>query len=397
MKTVPRIRLSQEEYDIIQNLRATGEKPEMTDTSTQGYKKIDYFPAVGDDDKIMNIDQYCEHWGLPRDDVHSYKLVTHTGTPYYNIAFKEHLETSMTVEDFEGIVNELFKKHTSKDDSEPIVAVEPTHSADRLVTTDIHVGMDPNPNGQSLYGGKWDEEAIIERVEEMVGYVIDNSRSDVLYLDDLGDLQDGWESYTARHDHRLQQNMDSERAFDVATTVKVEMVKMLKPHYKTILMTNICNDNHGGAFAYVTNQYIKGVLELMYPSEVVVNNVRKFMGHYKLLNRWKVLSHGKDEEFMRAGMPVVPKPEHIDKIEDYCKANGLMDGSPIDFCKGDSHQMLFDFCSSDEINYHNYPAFSPSSGYVQTNFKKGRSGFVFENYTSDGYVNIHPYFFEWKD
>ena len=397
MSTTPRIRLRPDEYQMILRYRETGEIPDVTDiktdTGTQGYKKDDYFPAVGDDGKIMNIDQYCEHWGLPREDVHSYKLVTHTGTPYYNIAFKEHLETSMTVEDFESIVDNLFKKHSSTDDSDPLVGFEPKFGADRLVVTDIHVGMDPNPNGQSLYGGSWTEADIIKRVDEMAQYVIDNAQSDMLYLDDLGDLQDGWESYTARHDHRLQQNMDSERAFDVATSVKVRLVKILKPHYKVIVMNNVCNDNHGGAFAYVTNQYIKGVLELMF-DDVFVNNIRKFMGHYRLLNRWKVISHGKDEEFMKAGMPVVPKPEHIDKIEAYCKANGIMDGSPIDFCKGDSHQMLFDFCSSDEINYHNYPAFSPSSGYVQTNFKKGRSGFVFENYTLDGHVNIHPYFFK---
>jgi hypothetical protein len=39
----------------------------------------------------MSIDEYCEHYKLPRTDISSYKLVSHTGTPFYNIVFKENV------------------------------------------------------------------------------------------------------------------------------------------------------------------------------------------------------------------------------------------------------------------------------------------------------------------
>jgi len=42
---------------------------------------------------MMDIDEYCNHYKLPRKDVKSYKLVSHTGTPFYNIQFKENIET----------------------------------------------------------------------------------------------------------------------------------------------------------------------------------------------------------------------------------------------------------------------------------------------------------------
>ena len=35
---------------------------------------------------------------------------------------------------------------------------------------------------------------------------------------------------------------------------------------------------------------------------------------------------------------------------------------------------------SDDFDYYNYPAGSPSSQWVQNNFKKGRRGFVIENF-----------------
>jgi hypothetical protein len=35
---------------------------------------------------------------------------------------------------------------------------------------------------------------------------------------------------------------------------------------------------------------------------------------------------------------------------------------------------------SDDFYYYNYPALSPSSQWVQNNFKKGRRGFVIESF-----------------
>ena len=49
-------------------------------------------------------------------------------------------------------------------------------------------------------------------------------------------------------------------------------------------------------------------------------------------------------------------------------------------------------CGSDDFDYYNYPAASPSSQWVQNNFKKGRKGFVLE--TFKGLTNtIKPIFY----
>ena len=37
--------------------------------------------AWNDEGYMMDIDQYCSHYQLPRADVKEYKLVSHTGTP----------------------------------------------------------------------------------------------------------------------------------------------------------------------------------------------------------------------------------------------------------------------------------------------------------------------------
>ena len=56
-----------------------------------------------------------------------------------------------------------------------------------------------------------------------------------------------------------------------------------------------------------------------------------------------------------------------------------------------------DMSSSDDFNYISYPAFSPSSEFIQTNYKKGRSGYVIQQghfYKEE--VVIKPVFFDWS-
>lgn len=267
---------------------------------------------------------------------------------------------------------------------------------DRIVYTDTHIGMDPNPNGFSLYGGKWDEAELMSRLQDMVNHTIANQSSNTLIIDDLGDFVDGWDNKTVRREHDLEQNMDNQKMFDVGLSFKVKMVDLLSKHYKKIICHNVCNDNHAGAFGYVINSAFKEIVSLKHENVEVIN-YRKFIDHYSLGDYTFVISHGKDETKMKRGFPAKIDPATIEKIDNYIKENYLFQkGVEIEFSKGDSHQYLFDYSSSDVFNYFNFPAFSPSSMWVQGNYKKGKSGFVMFNYLRSQVITI-PHFFSWKD
>jgi hypothetical protein len=60
-------------------------------TKPNDYKKPLVLSAWSNSGVMMSIDEYCEHYKLPRTDISSYKLVSHTGTPFYNIVFKENV------------------------------------------------------------------------------------------------------------------------------------------------------------------------------------------------------------------------------------------------------------------------------------------------------------------
>jgi hypothetical protein len=265
---------------------------------------------------------------------------------------------------------------------------------DRLVYTDTHIGMNVNPEGNSLYGGKWDAEELFVRLKTIINHVVSHQKSNVLYIDDLGDYMDGWDGQTARKGHDLPQNMSNQAAFDCGISFKVQMVDELIKYYDKIHIRNVCVDNHSADFGYIVNSAFKVIVELKYPHNVFVTNQRKFIDHYKVANFTFILTHGKDDKNLKFGFKPKLDDVHEKKINEYIDVNYLFrQGSFIEFSKGDSHQYLFDSTPS-KFNYYNYPALSPSSDWVQTNFARGKSGFVFFNYTENS-KETKEYLFDW--
>jgi len=343
------------------------------------------------------IDEACVNTGVNKSNVPY--LWIKTGNESVNVRNPNYIptETKEVSDLLDGFIDR-FKDLVS--DIKPIKREFEDQEAffDKLVFTDVHIGMNPNPDGYSMYGGKWDENELMLKYNELIQHVFKNKLSNVLYIDDLGDYLDGWDGKTVRREHDLPQNMDNQKAFDVAVKFKIKLIEDLIIHYNKIYLHNICEDNHAGAFGYVVNSAVKMYLEAKYPENVVVTNQRKFIDHYTVNNVTFITSHGKDSKNLKFGFKPVLDSIQIEKIHNYIFEHRLnLPNQIIEFCKGDSHQLKIDESSSDLFNYNNYMAFSPSSNWVQTNFKKGRSGFVFYNYYEDGSKSQHNHYFKWNN
>ena len=261
---------------------------------------------------------------------------------------------------------------------------------DRLVYTDVHVGMEVNQNGYSLYDGAWNELELNKRLETMVAQTLINKQSDTLIIHELGDFMDGYDAVTTRGGHSLPQNMDNQKAFDVGLSFKIKIIDALIPYYNSIECINICNDNHAGSFGYIVNSAFKAYIELKYEN-VKVTNQRKFIDHYIVENRCFILTHGKDDKNMKFGFKPHLDAVQIEKIKNYIDEYRLHYFT-IEFSKGDSHQLLLDFTSSSAFEYQNFGAFSPPSDWVKTNFKNTNSSFIVFNYY-ENQKSINPIIF----
>jgi hypothetical protein len=269
-----------------------------------------------------------------------------------------------------------------------------TKTFDRIVFTDTHVGMETDAEGIAPYATKWDANALFSRINIMVNEMLKNKKSDVLYIDDLGDYMDGFDGLTTRGGHKLPQNMTNHDAFDNGLKAKIMLVDELSKHYEYITVNNVNNDNHSASFGYTVNSAFKQICDVKYDN-VEVHNHKSFLSYYFVGNHCFVITHGKDAKHMKFGFK--PQLDHKTtyKIDQFLKNEKIYKKAEfIEISKGDSHQCLFDMCSSDDFDYFCYPALSPSSEWVQTNFTKGRSGFVTMTISVDSNdKTVKPYFF----
>jgi hypothetical protein len=329
--------------------------------------------AWNDEGYMMDIDKYCEHYQLPRHDIKSYKLVSHTGTPYYNILFKDN-EIIEDVDLLVSISNLLIDVPKVK-----LIKRPDSKLTDRLIYTDVHVGMDASRKDLAQYAMDWNKDELFKRVNIMVSEVVANKTSNTIIVDELGDYMDGYNAQTTRGGHHLPQNMTNEECFDSGLTAKMILVKELSKHWDYVVFNNICEDNHAGSFGYIVNSAFKSLCEVSF-NNVEVNNFQKFINHYFIGSHCHVITHGKDSRNLKFGFKPHLDPKQIEKIDQYLKNEKIYNKAEfIEFTKGDSHQYLMDCASTDDFDYFNVMAFSPSSEWVQTNFKKGRSGFVMQS------------------
>ncbi|MCT4263334.1 hypothetical protein HZP32_14550 [Elizabethkingia anophelis] len=263
---------------------------------------------------------------------------------------------------------------------------------DRLVFADVHIGMDASDGGKSLYDLTWTKEDILSNLQNMINHTVSNQKSNKLYIVDLADFLDGYNGQTTRGGHELPQNMSNREAFDLGLQFKTVLLESLLPYYDEIIFHNVNNDNHAGSFAEILNSAFKTYVDKVYPGVEVINQ-DKFLD-YTIVDKYCfVTTHGKDNKHMKHGFKAKLDTAQINKITEYLEAKDLINkGYDIIFEKGDSHQYIFDTASSDIFKYYNFPAFSPSSNWVQTNFKKGKSGFVLFNYYENR-KSINDYFF----
>lgn len=370
-----------------------------TETETNQYKpELSNMPSAwcAEKGRFYTIEEFCDVYGLDKNSVKSSKLVSHNASHMtYNIAFFNEEEEAIL--DVDKHLDEVIQKYI-----EPVPSnvagniLNNNEWFDRLVYSDVHVNMNVNgKEGDALYEGKWDEEEVLKRLDLMIEHVKTFKKSNTLVITDLGDFLDGLSGQTTRKGHELPQNTNDKDAFELALKFKIKLVDSLVNDFDTIICNNITNDNHAGLFSYFVSSAVEKILTQRYSGKVKVNTMKRFINHYSIGKHTFVEMHGKDIGEMKFGFKPKLDAVQADKLDQYCKEYKLYNGNYIEVSKGDSHQAIYDDTTSNDFSYYNYPAFSPPSNWVKTNYSNTRSGFNFFNIHKEKNLKISiPYWFE---
>lgn len=155
---------------------------QITETNQYPTKADMKLSALRPDGKIMSPKEFMKAYGLDPADVKSYKLVTHTGTPYYNIASKTaDDELEMDISEVKEIIQEYMKALPP--------ANPPTYklSGKRVMVvtlSDIHFGAYVR---DLIRTQDYSLDILVGKLRDMVGVINAHGASEV-HVHILGDL-----------------------------------------------------------------------------------------------------------------------------------------------------------------------------------------------------------------
>jgi len=330
--------------------------------------------------KIPEFNRHLEKLGIEEEDVKSVKFwQTHGGETRYSVVTKNE---GVELPSLEDVTKELLagimptKLPKIKDFTETTLVV---------FLSDKHIGA--LTKKEAMYDNAYGEEELQDRLITVVSeiantYTLNSDFAfDKLVLIDLGDAMDGYNGQTTRGGHTLPQNMTNKEAFEVFVSLHKAFYNalFLSGFAKSYSVYHVTNSNHGGEFEHFATRCLQEYLKCKYP-EVTIEILDKFITPVSISGHTYLLSHGKDTEDMKHGLPLCLDAKTENYIKDYVLEKGISTKN-LHFIKGDLHQASTQW--GKHFRYRNVPSVYGSSKWIMTNFGNTKPGCSFDMIEGD--------------
>ncbi len=285
----------------------------------------------------------------------------------------------------ERTIAEAIKDIISDSGIRPYEPIEVKPEREELINgilSDMHVGLNPNPNRRAMYPVEYGPGIFRDNMNKFYGSLKGNVDQlgpvSMMGILDLGDGMDGMHKLTTRGGHELEQNLDNIDQFQTFVGEKLRLAENLihSGMAKRYIFNNVSNDNHAGDFAAIANMTIQMILERSYPKEVVMFRVmHKPLEHFIYGDHAYIVMHGKDQQYQFKGLPLILNPQtekYIRAYIDYHKITSRF----IHVLKGDLHQNAYSRCQL--FDYRSLCSFAPPSQWVSSNFPGSYSGYAIQ-------------------
>jgi len=299
-------------------------------------------------------------------------------------------------------VESAIKKIVDRQDIQLIDYTPPKKSnkqAIKLTISDSHIGMNPDDNG--LFQYEYNQDIYMQSLNKVFASIKKehgiHSTFDLMLIDDLGDMADGWNGYTTRGGHELPQNMTNAEVFEICVEGKLQLIrKIINANIaKKVILRCVTNDNHAGDFGLIINLAIKRIINQMYDKKIIeVDILTKFLEHRTYGDHCFILTHGKDKKHMKSGLPLSLNDSASRFLNDYIDHYGI-NSKYVHVEKGDLHQIGYQ--KTKRFDYRNFMSFAPPSSWIQHNFGDTYSGYSIQIVPKNNNEISHTdYFLDYK-
>jgi len=323
-----------------------------------------------------------------------------TTSPYGGAWIKLKKKEKIYEEEHLDKLTELLKKELN-----PIKYRQPETTNDKalfIYGSDKHIGALTKED--SIYTNKYDREVMRQRIViKTLAIIQDNiqlhGEFDSLYIMDLGDALDGFNQKTTgglrgTSSHTLPQQLNNREQHDYYVELHKELFDsiMACTFAKNVYFVATSNSNHGGDFEYGAMRNLETYLNIKFPDIKTYVSFKAY-NHFVYGEHCIIFGHGKDDEDMKNGLPLVLNDKVSNVIADYIRVNKLEDYN-VTFVSGDLHQSAETYAKN--FRYKKVLSQYGSSKWMHTNFGSGSPGIssevIMKNdnkiYKSDEFFNI---------
>lgn len=255
--------------------------------------------------------------------------------------------------------------------------------------SDKHIGALTKED--SLYTNKYDREVMRERI---VLKTLKNIKENIelhgvfdsLFIMDLGDALDGFNAKTTgglrgTSLHTLPQQLNNREQHDFYVELHKELfdIIMIEKYAKNVFFIATSNSNHGGDFEYGAMRNLETYLNIKYPDIKTYVSYKPY-NHFIYGKHAIIFGHGKDDEDMKKGLPLVLNDKVSNVLADYIRINKLEDYN-VSFISGDLHQSAETYAKN--FRYKKVLSQYGSSKWMHTNFGSGSPGLSSEIYVKN--------------
>lgn len=290
-----------------------------------------------------------------------------TSSVFAKLIPSEEIEKNKLVERLEEF---LTKKYLVKPAATSFSNV--SNKAMFVYIADDHAGIDFK---ESLFNNPYTGETYFDRLNILADKILfDTSGSETLFIVNLGDELDGYNKQTTRGGHSLD-SLSNKDQFDVYIKARRNFYDKIisKNKYRETTIININNSNHSGNdYSYIVNKALEFYIIGNYPNTKFINQ-EKFIDSYIWGNHAILLTHGKDEKYMKFGFPLNLNEKTDLWLLDYSRNIGAKYISTI---KGDLHSYSVNMGKSGR--YINVPSICGGSNWIEHNYGSSSSGALIE-------------------
>lgn len=257
-----------------------------------------------------------------------------------------------------------------------------------LYLADIHIGA-ALTSGAMYHENKsygYDEAKrrltkVLERVKQ-IGFV------DTINVVLMGDNIDcsGVYGKTARLDHDLPENMDAREQANKFIDLMMWFVSSLAAKENEfcshINVYSVPCGNHGGNFEYMCNKALLAMISACYP-DIKTTLWEEFFGIFEHNNNTFVCCHGKDDQYMKKGLPLTLDDKSKVMLYEWLHENGITSNN-VHFVKGDLHSNSLSSCK--RLDYRNVLSLFGASDYSNYNFSRNSYGVSYDLFIGDNLI-----------